>query len=451
MKKKYLNTGVALVVLAALWGAFTYYGKRKSREATESAKKPEAKSEEKILALDPKHIQSFTVTPHAGKPFTCQREGATWTIVEPRKLPGDQSALSSFLTSLTTATIDEVVDPHPGNLKDFGLDPPVSTVKVLADIQPRESTLMLGDETPTSDGLYAQVAGNPRVVLLPSYLKSSLDKNLFDLRDRRATTLDADQIQRIEVESNGKHWTLTKNPEGVWDLMLPPPVRADLASVDGLVNQLRSLTMQSVVAEDKTKLAQYGFGSPSLRLKLSSPAGQQTLVLGRKVKEKDVERYDTMNSALKPIFTLSADFLSQFQKDPADLRDKDLFSFPTYDAKRLEVETPKGHRVFEKQKDKWKQTLPSAKDENTDKMEAFLEALRGLRAHSFPKEQNLAAFGLTRPAYKFQVEFGDKNQKQIVEAAKVGDHIYARRTTDPLPSELEKTALDNIDKALSEL
>jgi hypothetical protein len=158
-----------------------------------------------------------------------------------------------------------------------------------------------------------------------------------------------------------------------------------------------------------------------------------------------------MNSALEPVFTLNSDFLTQFKKNPADLREKDLFSFSAFDVKRAEVDTPKGHWVFERQGNQWKQTAPKSKAVNSDKMDTFLTDLRGLRADSFPKGANLADFGLVKPPYRFIIQFGDKNTTETVEAAKPGDHVYARRSTDPLPSELSKTALDSIEKSLGEL
>ncbi len=443
MKRKFLNTLVAMGVLAALWGGLALHDWRKGH----AKPKTESKSEEKVLSLDSNHIQSFTLKPRSGDPVGCRREGGSWTIVEPRKLPADQSGVSAFLSSLTGAAVDRVVEERPSNLKDFGLDPPGVTVEVSTDAKPQQFKLLLGDETPTGDGVYAQLGGNPRVVTLATYLKSSLQKNLFDLRDKRAVTLDVDRLQRIEVEAKGKHWTLAKNPEGVWDLVLPPPVRADRFGVDGILSQLRSASMQAVAAEEKKNASKYGFDSPALTVKLTAPTGSQKLVLGK----KDGERYDAMNYALDPIFTLNADFFTQFQKDPADLRDKDLFAFSSFEVKRVEVETPKGRRVFEQQKDKWKQTVPSAKDENSEKMDNLLNSLRELRATSFPKGRDLASFGLTKPAYKFQVQFGEKNQTEVAEAAKVGERVYARRSNDPLPCELSKTALDSVEKALGEL
>lgn len=446
MKKKYTQTLVALAVLATLWGAFTLYDKRKS-PSLPAGTTVETKTTEKLFSLDSKHVQSFTLTAKDAAPITCRLESGKWTIEEPQKLAADQATISTLLSSLTSTTVDEVVDAHPAQLKDYGLDPPSETLQVSTDAKPAQFALMLGDETPTGSGVYAQVEGSPRVVTLASYQKTSLTKTLFDLRDKRAVTLDADQIQKIELRSKDKNFTLAKNPEGVWDLVLPPPVRAERYTVDGLVSQLRGLSMTGIVAEDKKKPAQYGFGSPAITVKLTSPAGTQELVLGK----KDGEKYDAMNSALKPIFTLNSDFLTQFQKDPADLRDKDLFSFSTFDVTHLDVETPKGHWTFDKQKDKWKETAPVKKDLTSEKVESLLDSVHDLRADSFPKEHatDLAAFGLAKPAYRFEVLSGSK--KEIAEAAKVGDHVYARRSTDPVPSELSKTALDAIEKALGAL
>lgn len=442
-KTKFLNTLIALIVLVAAWGAITWYNKRKSNE------KPPAETthEVKVFPVDSQHIESITFRPRDGEAFTCRHDNGNWSIVDPHHLDVDQGNLSGVLNSLTTATADEVVDAHPADLKQFGLDPPSFTLEVTTNAQPQSFTLKLGDDTPTSAGVYAQASGNPQVFTLASYLKTSLEKKVIDLRDRRAMTLDADQLQKIAVQYKGAAWTLAKNPEGVWDLDLPPSVRADRFTVDGLVSQLRGLNMQTIAADDKKKAGDFGFGSPELHLQLTSSGGTQTIVVGKKAADSD--QHYAMNSALEPVFTLNSDFITQFKKDPADLREKDLFSYSAFEVKHVEVNTPKGHWVFERQGNGWKQTAPNAKTVNSDKMDDFLTRLRNLRADSFPKGGNAAQFGLANPLYRFTVQAG--NTTETVEAGKSGDHVYARRSTDPLPSELPAAALDEIDKSLAAL
>ena len=173
-------------------------------------------------------------------------------------------------------------------------------------------------------------------------------------------------------------------------------------------------------------------------------------MLGKKDKEGD--RYFAVNSALQPVFTLNSTFLTEFQKDPADLRSKDLFSYSSFDVKRVEIDSPKGHSVFELQKDnQWKQTGGGSKTIPSAKMDTLLTRLRDLRASTFPKGSDLAPFGLTKPAYRFKVQFGEKNQTETLEISKIGEHVYARLATDPLACEISKSAFDDVEKALADL
>jgi hypothetical protein len=218
--------------------------------------------------------------------------------------------------------------------------------------------------------------------------------------------------------------------------------------VEGIVNRLQNATMQSVATEDKKNLGKFGFSAPGLTVKVSGPGVAQTLVLGKKENEK----YYAINSALEPVFTLESNFPTDFKKEAGDLRDKNLFSFSTFDVKRLDVETPGGARTFVRQpQNKWKQTAPTAKDVPTDKLEALLDKLRDLRAESFPSGENMETYGLNKPAYRFKAQFGEKNEAETVEAARVGEQVYARRPTDARASQVSKTALDDVENALKEL
>jgi hypothetical protein len=445
MKTKYLKTLLALAVLAAVWGGSIYWNRRLKKASAKST----LAHRQKLFPLKSKDVESFTLRPRQGAAISCARQQGKWEIVQPRQLPADATNVGGFLNSLTGATVHEVVASHPASLKDYGLDPPAETIEITTDATPHTFTLLLGDSTPTNSGLYAQVAGKPQVVTLASYMKASLEKSLFDLRDKRAVTLDIDQLQKIQVSSKGTSYTLVKNPEGAWDLMLPPAVRADHFSTADMVDDLRGLQMQSILEETKKDLPKYGLNAPRMTLRLSGAGQTQTLLIGK----KDNGNYDAMNTALDPIFTLGSDFFADFDKSPDQLRDKSLFSFSTFDAKKVEITTPKGHWVFQQQNNQWKETTPSGKNEASDKIENLIDQLSGLQATSFPTSDptNLAAYGLTHPEYRFQVTYGAKNRTQTVEASKVGGHSYARRSTDSVPSEISSSDLSKIEKDLASL
>ncbi|MGH9350724.1 MAG: DUF4340 domain-containing protein, partial [Terriglobia bacterium] len=423
--------------------------KHKSRE---EAKKTAPASSQKILKLDANHVRSVTIASNDGKSFTLDRtgkDGKTWAIVKPLPIPADQSKVSSFLDGLTGATVDQVIDPHPADLKDFGLAPPSETITVSTNSTPRQFTLLLGDDTPTGTGLYAQVSGDPRVFTLSMDTKTTLEKKLFDLRDTRAVTLDTDQINSLQVHSGKQSYDLVKNPEGVWEVSLPPDVRADHFSVDGLVDSLQSMTMQSVVSEEKKDPAKYGFQHPSAVIRIISPGGTQQLTVGNKTNGG----YYAMNSTLAPVFTLDQDSVTQFQKNASDFRDKNLFSWDMFDVKSFDVTTPKGHWAFEQNKNQWKETAPAAKSASSDDVNAFLSALRNLQASSFPaaKPDETAKFGFNQPAYTFKVAFGNNNQTETVEVGQAKDTFYARRASDALPSEVSSSTLSSIETAFAKI
>jgi len=439
------KTLIALVVLTALWAGFNFYNKRKANEAAAQASKPK----QLLLPVKADQVQKFTITPRAGEAFTVARNGSNWDITAPRALAADQKEVSSYVDSLVSASVDSVIDQHPTNLKDYGLDPPDTALDVTTTGKPSSFTLRIGDAVPTGDAVYAQVGGESQVITLTGYGKSPLEKGLFDLRDRRAMTLDQDQIQGLEVKSSKGSYTLTKNPDGYWDLVLPPAVRADNFAVDNLMAGFQGLPMVSILKEDKTDLGSYGFASPTVTVGVTSPAGTQTITVGK----KDGTQYDAMNSALAPVFSIGPEFVEKFQIDPATLRDKNYFSFSNFDAKTVDITTPKDHRIFEQTNFKWKQTTPAAKDETTEKMEDLLNALTAIRANTFPKATagNLAVFGLSKPAYSLKVVFGDKNTTQTVNVGVANGHYYAARSTDALPGEISKGTVDSIEKALGAL
>jgi Domain of unknown function (DUF4340) len=445
MNRSYLKTIVAIVIFAALFFTLTHWDQWHKKKATSSSKS----SSQLLPSLKPSEITAFTLRSEGGNPITCKRQGKTWAITAPSGIPAGQEKINNFLQSLTTASITEVVSPHPASFKEFGLDPPGEVIDVTSTGKPQQISLMIGDTTPTGEGVYAQVAGNPRVVELPEYERSSLVQTLFGLRDTHVVTLQPDDLQKIQVEAGPNRYTLAKNPEGVWELDMPPAVRASTYSTGVMVDQLRDATMNSVLAEDKSATAKYGFSSPTLRMTLTGTDGMQTVVLGK----KDGNYYDAMNSGLRPVFTVTQDFFNQFQKSPDALRDKNLWSWETYQVNQVDLQTPKDHYVFDKQKGQWKETSPKSQSVNIGKMETFLSDLYDLRADSFPKAKpdDFAAFGLNKPAYTIKVTFGDKNKLETVQLAQANGNLYGRRAEDVLPSEISEKTLNTITKSLASL
>ena len=98
--KRYINTLIAVIVLAALWAGFNYYNKRKAKETTADANKPK----ELVVPVKQDQVRSFTIAPHEGEAITCTLEGKTWAISQPRPRTRERSLSVPGKTTSSTST-----------------------------------------------------------------------------------------------------------------------------------------------------------------------------------------------------------------------------------------------------------------------------------------------------------------------------------------------------------
>ena len=102
--------------------------------------------------------------------------------------------------------------------------------------------LLLGDDTPAGGDVYAALASDPRVFTIASYNKSSLAKNLNDLRDKSLLTLNADKVSRVELLKKGEDLEFDRTKDG-WQILKPSSSPADSSTVNDLVRTLTSAKM----------------------------------------------------------------------------------------------------------------------------------------------------------------------------------------------------------------
>jgi hypothetical protein len=89
------------------------------------------------------------------------------------------------------------------SLEGFGLKPPKTTVAFKVAGETAERKLLLGNKTPTGSDLYAQVEGQPRVILISAYLNDTFNRTTFDLRDKTALKFDRGAVDVVTIEATG--------------------------------------------------------------------------------------------------------------------------------------------------------------------------------------------------------------------------------------------------------
>jgi uncharacterized protein DUF4340 len=396
---------IAAVVLAALSGAVWWAKKHPQSETSTTT--PASPT---FVSIPDASIESISIQKKDASPTTIERKNGKWALTAPAAFPADQEAANGLVTSLSPVTADSIVEDKPTDLTKYGLSAPSLTVTV-HEKKGKSDEILFGDDVPAGSLVYAQHKGDPKVYTLASSIKTSLDKSVNDLRDKRLLTFDTNQLTRIELGPV----EFGKNSQNEWAIIKPEPYRADNFQVEELLRKLADAKMDLSGSADDTKkaAAAYATGQPVRIVKLTDSSGMQSLDV-RKVKDD----YYAKSSVVAGAFKIPADLGKEIEKSLADFRNKKIFDFGFSDPTRLEID---GKTIVRSGTD-WKM---NGKNQDTGSVQAFIDKLRDLSAAKF------VTTGFTTPAATVTVVSNDGKRTEKVEFAKTADGYIARRANEP--------------------
>jgi hypothetical protein len=433
------STFVLFAILIGL-GAYIYFVDR-NRPIGEAEKRD-------LVFTDVKadDIEEIEIKPAEGTTSRLKKADGKWTIVEPITADTDAGEVSSITSSLADAAIQRVVEEKPADVKPFGLDPPRVEIGMRTKGQTELKRLQIGDKTPTGDGLYARVPGQPRVFLLPSFLDATFNKDTFALREKRILQLERDKVETVELTSGGATMQFAKSGTE-WRIVKPMAARGDFGAIEGIVERIASAQMQGIAAQDAADLKQYGLDKPTATMVVGTGSSRATLTLG-----KTENALVFAKDAARPIvFTVAPTIKDDVFKKLEDLRRKDLFDARSFTASRAELKRGTETFTFEKtkgkdDKDVWKDA--AGKDVDLTKMDELLSRLTALRATGFEDGTHAS---LKSPLITATLRFDDDNKTETVRIGRAGDAAYGSRADEPGSAKLEAPQIDEVMKALDAL
>jgi len=422
---------LVLLVLALGLGAYIYFVEYE-REPSGTETKDKAFS---VAAAD---INELTIRSASAQTTTLRRAEGGWSLVAPVAAPADNAAVESIVSSLESMEIERVLDENPTALAQFGLEaPPIQvTFKTTGGASHQ---LSLGIDTPTSSGTYARVDDNPRLLLVPAFLKTGFDKAPFDLRNRRVLEVTRESIDRVALATPGTA-PVELRREGVdWRLTSPVAARADFSPADGLISRIATAQMSSIVTEGSNptpaELRTWGLDTPQLTVTVGAGSTTATLAIGA---AKDDTAVYARDMARPLVFTVESSLLADLKKQPADLRVKDVFAFNAFSALTLEVSHASTAVAYAKSvpaagadpaaQPTWARTKPDAGDVNQTALTDLLNALSSLRADRFADQVPSAGENV-----EVAVRFGssESQSEERVTLRRSGGTVYAIRAGEP--------------------
>jgi hypothetical protein len=434
---------LVLLIIGLGLGGYVYFVDSK-KDVTSGEKKS------KVFTVEADKIDEITVKSESGDNTTLKKNGNEWQIVQPVTGAPDGAEVSGLTSNLSTLEVQRVIDENPGDLGQFGLAQP--RIEVTFKSGGQEHRLQIGRKTPPATDLYAKLADQKRVFLIPSYVESTFNKTTFDLRDKTVLKLDRDKVDTLTL-TTPKHTVEFKKANGEWRMTAPFAARADFTTVDGLVSRLNTLQMKAITAADGGKLADYGLDKPQATVQLGSGSSQATLLLGKEGSDKTVQAKDQSRPA---VFTVESSLLADVVKDPGEYRQKDLFDARAFNSSRVEIVRGGQTVTFEKTKvknkdgqeeEKWRLVTPIPKDvEQQPTVDNLLSAITAARATSFV--DSTVKTGLDKPELSITIKFDDGKREEKVALTRNGSDAYAQRNGEPGAAKLDTATIDNIVKSL---
>ena len=425
---------IATVVFCVLAGILYWSEHHKPAEATSKASADAAPA---ILKLEATAIAKLEIKRKDQPPVLLAKAASgDWQITEPQPFGADQSAVTSLLSTLSSLNSERLVEDKASDLKRYGLDQPGVEVDI-TEKDNKTQRLLVGDDTPAGNAVYAMLAGDPRLFTLPSYDKASLDKSLNDLRDKRLLTANADKISRVELLRKNEDIEFGRD-KSEWQIVKPKPLRADNFAVDELIRKLSDARMDLSGTDEATKTdSAFAQATPIATAKVTDQAGTQEIQVR---KNKDI--YYAKSSAVGGIYKVSSDFGQALDKNLDDFRNKKLFDFNYPDPNKVELHVgPKAYFLTRNGDDWWS----NGKKMDAVSVQSLLSSLRNLTASTFPET------GFTTPEIEITVTSDDGKRVEKVALAKSGNGYVARRENEPSLYQLDSSAVDEIQKAADAL
>jgi len=425
----------AAVLLALLAGGVWYSEKlEKEKEG-----KPAADAPPKIVEIAPEQLQQVEIVKGPETTTLKRTADSKWELSAPTPLRADQDSVSSLVNALNPLNSERLIEEKAADPSKYGLASAAISLNLLKK-DGKTVKLLIGDETPTGGGFFAKLDSDPRVFTIASWNKTNFDKTYKDLQDKRLLTFDSDKLSRIELTVKGQTVEFGKNNQNEWQIVRPKPLRADGGNVEDLVRKLRDAKMDTSLSDEDMKKGAAAFASAQLvAVARATDAGGTQQLEVRKAKDGT---YYAKSDAVAGIHKASTDLGDGLNKNIDDFRNKKLFDFGFSDPSKVEIRDGAKTRKLEKAADKWSE---AGKQMDSTSVQSLIDKLRDLAAVKFPDA------GFTTPIIEATVTSNEGKRVEKILISQAGDKFIAKRDNEPALYELDKSAVEELRRAATDV
>ncbi len=419
---------------------------------------------EKLTDFKVSDIEKISLRIDNQTSFTLSKdEKGNWQIIEPIEAEADDYEARSLVENFASLRMEKVVEKQPADLTAYEI--PKKEVLLWIKDMSQPVVIQVGMENPIDNTLYARRTDRPELVLIPGYLRYSLDKKLFDLRKKDILKFATDQVEEIELKSSEVNWKIKRQKDS-WYLVQPVAALASKYQIDNLLDNLSRLRAREFLAEEKTpeNLKQFGLDKPEFTINLSLRESQQ---LSFFINRQDSKVIAT-NSLSRKIIEVESQIINDLTRRVPDLREKKVAQFNSWEVvavslkKKDQTEILAQKELVKEKKqetEKWFLLSGGGAKEPADesKIESLLRKLEYLEAQDFiDHPESLSSYGLDHPRLVITIKHkpvdkeeqiiellvGSEDQKQLQVVIKNRDFDYLFRVDSAFLQQLPEKAED---------
>ena len=242
-----------------------------------------------VVNIAPEDLEKIVIS-RKGKQIELRREGTDkWFLETPRRFRVKSSVVNADLRTITNLKAKAIIDPPLKDIKEYGLEKPEETILLYGP--KKELTFLVGkpqgdksqEKKPGSEpepDRYALIKGHDTVYVLDGRSLSSVRTDPEELRDRSVLLFSPPDIEKVEIELDGKQWAAAKGKDNKWTLEKPEKKeRINNWAISGILWDVKDLQWQSMTVRKPNEPMPPELEHPRLVVSLFKKGDETPLIL----------------------------------------------------------------------------------------------------------------------------------------------------------------------------
>ncbi len=230
-----------------------------------------------LMTFKAEDVQKVMLTKDDGTMIEIDRDGDHWKVVKPAPYKADDTVVREAISELVNSKVADFITDTPSDVAKYGLEKPHATITVYLKDGSQQSLLFGFKQTESGkDGIYVRRGERAPVYTVHEYVMSGVNRSLLDFRDKTVFSFDPAAVDSVSVKESGDQFTIKRAAGGKWDITEGGKTSpGDVAAVERLLDQIRDLKGNSIVADPMPSFMPFGMNAPAIDITLTGKDGKE--------------------------------------------------------------------------------------------------------------------------------------------------------------------------------